>query len=150
MHSLAWWFKKVKNANKGQIRIIEAFLAALIIFSSFAVSSNLTVTQNTKRSEDLASIGLQALIKLDSDGSLSNLIDKGNWTALQDALSIVLPVGICFNLTVYDDQMRQLNSALISNSNFGSLQITFVEYVCASRGLVLRCYIIHLHLAVVK
>jgi len=138
----------MKSQNRGQIRIIEAFLAALIIFSSFAVSSNLSVRQNVNKSEDLASIGLQALVKLDSDGSLSKYIDCGNWTALRDALNIVLPAGICFNLTVYNDQMQQVNTAVISNGGFGSQQIAFVQYICASQSMVFRCYIIHLHLAV--
>lgn len=138
----------MKNQNRGQIRIIEAFLAALIIFLSFAVSSNLSVRQNVNKSEDLASIGLQALVKLDSDGSLGKYIDCGNWTALRDALNIVLPAGICFNLTVYNDQMHQVNTAVISNGGFGSQQIAFVQYICASQSMVFRCYIIHLHLAV--
>jgi len=138
----------MKSQNKGQIRIIEAFLAAMIIFSSFAVSSNLSVRQNVNKTEDLASIGLQALVKLDSDGSLGKYIDYGNWTALHDAFSIVLPAGICFNLTVYNDHMHQVNAAVISNGGFGSQQIAFVQYICASQSIVFRCYIIHLHLAV--
>jgi hypothetical protein len=138
----------MKSQNRGQIRIIEAFLAALIIFSSFAVSSNLNVRQNVNKSEDLASIGLQALVKLDSDGSLSKYIDCRNWNALRDALNIVLPAGTCFNLTVYNDQIHQINAAVISNGGFGSQQIAFVQYICASQGIVFRCYIIHLHLAV--
>jgi hypothetical protein len=138
----------VKSQNKGQIRIIEAFLAALIIFSAFTVSSNLSVRQNVSKSEDLASIGLQALVKLDSDGSLSKYIDCENWTALRDALNIALPAGVCFNLTVYNDQMHQVNTVLISNGGFNSQQITFVQYVCASQSIVFQCYIIYLHMAV--
>jgi hypothetical protein len=138
----------MKSQNRGQIRIIEAFLAALIIFSSFAVSSNLSIRQNAKKSEDLASTGLQALVKLDSDGSLGKYVDCRNWTALRDSLSIILPAGVCFNLTVYNDQMQQVNTAAISNGGFGSQQIAFVQYVCASQSMVFRCYMIHLHLAV--
>jgi hypothetical protein len=138
----------MRSQNTGQIRIIEAFLAALIIFSSFAVSSNLSVRQNVNKSENLASIGLQALVKLDSDGSLGKCIECGNWTALRDALSIVLPAGVCFNLTVYDDQMCQVNTVAVSNGGFGSQQVAFVQYVCASQSTVFRCYIVHLHLAV--
>jgi len=138
----------MKSQNKGQIRIIEAFLAVLIIFSSFAVSANLTVTQNTTKHDDLASVGLQALMKLDSDGSLGGYIDDGNWTALRAALNLVLSAGVCFNLTVYNEQMQQVNTAVISNGGFSSQEISFVEYVCASRGVVFRCYIIHLQLAV--
>jgi hypothetical protein len=138
----------MNSQNKGQIRIIEAFLAALIIFSAFAVSSNLSVRQNVNKSDDLASIGLQALVKLDSDGSLSKCIDCGNWTALRDAVNIILPAGICFNLTVYDDQMHQVNTAVISNGGFNSQQIAFAQYICAGQSTVFHCYIIHLHMAV--
>jgi hypothetical protein len=138
----------MKRQNSGQIRIIEAFLAALIIFSAFAVSSNLSIRPNVNKSEDLVSIGVQALGKLDSDGSLSRCIDSGNWTALCGALNIVLPSGVCFNLTVYDDQMRQVNTAVISNGGFNSQQITFIQYICASQSMIFHCYIIYLHMAV--
>jgi len=138
----------VKNQNKGQIRIIEAFLAVLIIFSSFAVSANLPVTQNKTKHDDLAAIGLQALIKLDSDGSLGKCIDDGNWSALRDALNLALPAGISFNLTVYNEQMQQVNTDVISNGAFSSQEIASVEYVCASRSPVFRCYITHLYLTV--
>jgi hypothetical protein len=138
----------MRSQNKGQIRIIEAFLAVLIIFSSFAVSANLTTTQNTTKRDDLSYTGLQALMKLDSDGSLGKYIDEGNWTALRDALNLILPAGTSFNLTVYNSQMQQVNTAVISNGALNSQEIAFVEYLCVSQGLVFRCYIIYLHLAV--
>jgi hypothetical protein len=138
----------VKNQNRGQIRIIEAFLAVLIIFSSFAISANLTATRNTTKHDDLPSIGLQALMKLDSDGSLSKYIEDRDWTALRDALNLVLPTGIAFNLTVYNEQMQQVNTDVISNGGFSSQHIAFVEYACASQSSNFHCYIIHLYLAV--
>ena len=138
----------MKNQNRGQLRIIEAFLAVLIIFSSFAISANLTVTQNTTNHDDLPSIGLQALMKLDSDGSLGEYIEDGDWAALRDALNLVLPTGIAFNLTVHNGQMQQVNTDVISNGGFSSQDITFVEYVCASQGIDFHCYIIYLYLAV--
>ncbi|MDH7478209.1 MAG: hypothetical protein QHH17_07505 [Candidatus Bathyarchaeota archaeon] len=139
----------MKAHNKGQIRIVEAFLCVLIIFSAFTISANLTITQNGTKNDDLRTVGLQALIMLDSDGSLGKYIEEGNWTSLREALSLLLPAGVCFNLTVYDDQMQRLNTDVISNGSFGSQQIAFVEYVCASQNAVFRCYIIHLLLAVV-
>jgi hypothetical protein len=138
----------MKNQDKGQIRTIEAFLAVLIIFSSFAVSSSLTVTQRTSRNADLASVGLQALMTLDSDGSLGAYISNGDWTGLQNAFETVLPIGMCFNLTVYDDQMQQVSNASISNGGFSSQQVAFVEYVVATQEAVLRYYIVRVKLAV--
>lgn len=138
----------MSRENRGQIRIIEAFLAVLIVFSSLAVSSSLTVTEDAGRRNDLAVVGWQALTKLDSDGSLSKYVDDGNWAGLRDAVNLVLPSGVTFNLTVLDECMNQINTEIVSNGGFGSQDIAFVEYPCASQGPSFRCYIVHLRLAV--
>ncbi|RJS76976.1 hypothetical protein CW707_04430 [Candidatus Bathyarchaeota archaeon] len=138
----------MKNQNKGQIRIIEAFLAVLIIFSAFAVSANLTVSQKETRHNELAALGLQTLMKLDSDGNLSCLIDSGDWFSLREALKLALPSGVVFNLTVYNEQMQQVNTEVISNGAFSSQDIAFIEYLCTSENPVFRCYILHLYLGV--
>ena len=140
----------MKRQNRGQIRIIEAFLAVLIIFSSFAVSSSLTLTQNARKSGDLASAGLQTLMALDSDGSLGKLIDDKNWTAIRGILNTALPIGVCFNLTAYDGQMNQINDVAVSNGILSGQEVASVEYVCASRSPIFRCYLIYLQLAIVK
>lgn len=140
----------MNRQNKGQIRIIEAFLAVLIVFSSFAVFASLTATRNITKHDDLTTVGLQALLKLDSDGTLGKFIDDGNWSLLRDILNLVLPAGLSFNLTVYDDQMQQVNTDTISNGAFNSQDIAFVEYVCVSQNPVFHCYKIHLCLAVAK
>lgn len=67
---------------------MRAFLAVLIVFSSLATSANLTTEHKAVESRDLASIGMQALIKLDSDGSLGAYIDSGNWFGPREALSL--------------------------------------------------------------
>jgi hypothetical protein len=139
---------KMKGQNEGQIRIVEAFLSVLIIFSAFALSANLTATQNRVRNDDLASVGLQALTMLDSDGSLAKYIGDGNWNDLRDAISLLLPTGVCFNMTVYNEQLQQVNTDVISNGGLSSQQVAFVEYVCASQEIAFHCYIIHLLLAV--
>jgi hypothetical protein len=138
----------MNRGNKGQIRVIEAVLAVIIIFASFTLSTNLTVSQNKVQSEDLTADGLHVLMKLDSDGSLSNYIADKNWTSLREAVNLALPTGISFNLTVFDEQMRQVNDVLISNGGFGDQNICYVEYTCASQDLAFHCYLIHLELAV--
>jgi hypothetical protein len=138
----------VNRRNSGQIRIIEAFFAVLLIFSAFTVSTNLNVTQNPMDRKDLESNGFQTLMTLDSDGTLGEYIDSGNWTALRNAISFSLLAGTVFNLTVYDEAMRQLNPSAVSNGGFSSRDIYFVEYVCASRKPAYQCYILHLQLAV--
>lgn len=138
----------MKKTNSGQIRIIEAFLSALIIFSSIITCASLTVTEDLTNHNDLVSAGLQSLVKLDSDGSLSRYIDNGNWTDLRDALNLLLPTSTSFNLTVYDKHMNQINTEIISNGGFSSQEIFFIEYICASQGSTFNCYIIHLNLSV--
>jgi hypothetical protein len=140
----------VKNQRRGQIRIIEAFLAVLIVFSSLAISASLTTEQKIAESSDLASIGLQTLIKLDSDGSLGDYIDSGNWSGLRETLNLLLPEGISFNLTVYDEEMRQINTEAVTNGNLNSQEVTSVKYVCVSQNPNFKYYVIYLHLAVVK
>jgi hypothetical protein len=138
----------MNRGNKGQIRVIEATLAVIIIFASFTLSTNLTVSQNKVQSEDLTADGLHALMELDSDGSLSNYIANKDWTSLREAVNLAMPTGISFNLTIFDEQMRQVNDAVVSNGGFGDQTIRFVEYPCASQDLAFHCYIIHLELAV--
>ena len=140
----------MKGQNKGQIRIIEAFLAVLIIFSSLAISANITARQNASGSDDLAYVGLQVLLKLDYDGSLSRYLDNRDWNGLRDCLNLLLPTGVSFNLTVYDGEMRQVNDEVVSNGVFSSPEIAFVKYVCVSQNQSFRCYVVYLYLAVAK
>ncbi|MCD6445800.1 hypothetical protein J7L49_03335 [Candidatus Bathyarchaeota archaeon] len=136
----------MKGENEGQIRIIEAFLASLIIFSSLIVSANLTVTQNQPENNYLESNGLQALIKLDSDGTLGRYIDERNWTAIRDSLNLVLPAGTSFNLTIYNEKGQLIG--VVSNGGLNSENLVSIEYFCASQSSIFHCYILHLKLTV--
>ena len=138
----------MNTRNRGQIRIIEAFLAALILFSSLAISANMTVTINSTDQENLSSVGLQALIALDSDGSLGRHVNSREWSKLREAVDLALQTGITFNLTVYDSSMQQINDEIVSNGGFSSEDLGFVEYVCVGYEGAFSCYIIHLYLAV--
>ncbi|MGB9960214.1 MAG: hypothetical protein ACPLKQ_06820 [Candidatus Bathyarchaeales archaeon] len=140
----------MRSQNKGQIRIIEAFLAALIIFSSLAISASLPSRRNPAESDDLAYVGLQALLKLDSDGSLGRYLDNRDWNGLRDSLNLLLPTGVSFNVTVYDGEMRQVNGEVVSNGGFSSQEIALVKYVCVSQNQTFRYYVVYLYLAVAK
>ncbi len=137
----------MRAANRGQIRIIEAFFAMLIVFSAFAVSANLTITRNSVNRADLESIGLSSLIKLDQEGVLSYYLDQGNFSSLREVLDLVLPTGVLFNMAVYDRNLQLLNEQAITNGGFSSNEVVSVEYLCASQDAVYRCYIVHLQLA---
>lgn len=138
----------MNTRNRGQIRIIEAFLAALILFSSLAISANMSVTMSNQNQENMSSVGLQALVTLDSDGSLGRYIDLKDWSTLREAVDLALQTGITFNLTIYDGSMQQINDEVISNGGFSSDDLGFVEYICVGYEEAFSCYIIHLYLAV--
>jgi hypothetical protein len=140
----------LSKRNSGQIRIIEAFLAIFIIFSAITISASLTTKSTATENSNLASVGLQVLLQLDADGSLSAYIDAGDWSGMREALNLLLPVGVSFNLTVYNAEMRQINTEKVSNGAFSGQEITLVEYVCASRNPEFRYYVVRLYLAVAK
>lgn len=138
----------VKN-NRGQIRVVEAFLSAAVIFSALAICSALPPPSNGGNQKTVAAQGMQALVQLDSDGTLGKMIGQSNWTALSDSLQLLLPIGISYNLTVYDKNMQQINSVPISNGNLVG-NVVAVEYLCASQNLPYHSYRLRLQLAVVK
>ena len=137
------------KSTKGQIRVAEAFLSAFIIFSAMAICSALSPPSNGGSQQTLATQGMRALLQLDSDGTLGNMIARSNWTALSDALPLLLPMGVSYNLTVYDESMQQINNVPITNGNLVG-NIAAVEYLCASQGLQYHSYTLRLQLAVVK
>lgn len=139
----------MNKANKGQIRIIESFLALIIIFSAFVVSGNFPSSQNAAGNDYLASMGFNALTKLDSSGFLGRCIDNREWSSLREALNLLLPSEITFNLTVYNTAMEQINSEIISNGFLDGKNTVFVKYICVSQSAAYRCYILHLHLTVI-
>lgn len=149
MYGLAWGSEGLRKTSKGQIRIIEAFLAVIVVFSAFAVSGSLPSNHNVTRKEDLASVGLNVLMLLDSDGFLGECIDNAEWSTLREALGLLLPSGVAFNLTIYDSAMRKINTENIANGGLNSQKTTFVEYMCVSQNVNFQCYILHLRLAVV-
>ena len=137
---------RIRKCRKGQIRILEAFFAALLIFSSLFLISAPSTTNNDK-SNSLYTVGINALLQLDSDGSLSKLIKNKDWNGLRDILRQTLPSGIWFNLTIIDGQGNQLNDVAISNGGQVSDTIVSVEYLCAASNPSYSIYILHLQLA---
>ena len=135
--------------NNGQIRVVEAFLSVFIIFSALAICSALSPSSSNSNQKTLAMQGMQALIQLDNDGTLGRMIEQGNWTALSEALQLLLPTGVSYNLTVYDENLQQINSVPISNGNLDGTVVA-VEYVCASQSLQYHSYTLRLQMAVVK
>jgi len=126
--------------------MLEAFLAVLVIFSASILSITFSPKANFENRKLLATLGMQTLMKLDNDGTLGELIDDGNWTAISKSLEILLPVGVSYNLTIYDEEMRQITNATLSNGLTGR-EIVSVEYPCVSQSLECCFYLLRLELA---
>jgi hypothetical protein len=139
----------MRRDKRGQIRVMEAFLSALLIFSALAISAALSPPATGGTNKALATQGMQALVQLDSDGRLGEIIEAKNWTVLSSALQLVLPIGAAYNLTVYNENMQQVTSSPVSNGELVG-DVVSVEYLCAVQGLQYRVYLLRLQLAVVR
>jgi len=140
----------VKSGNSGQIRVIEAFLAVTVVFSAVIISSRIMEANIHKDVVDnnLARLGLNVLFILDQDGSLCNYIESRNWTGICEALKLLLPANVVFNVTIYDEDMKQINAEQIANGGIDGRNIVSIEYVCTNRDpRCFRYYVIHLCLA---
>jgi len=132
--------------QKGQIRVIEAFLAVAVMFSAVLISVTFPPSPNFAKQKSLASLGTQALIKLDTNGTLGNLIMQQNWTTIKECLDILLPLGVSFNLTVYDENMHPMNCEAIQNSNLLGRETVSVQYVCAAKNGNVLFFVLFLQL----
>jgi len=133
--------------QKGQIRIIEAFLAIGVIFSALLISATFPSSPSLAKQKSLVDIGTQALINLDTNGTLGNLITQENWTAIKQSLDILLPIGVSFNLTVFDENLSPINSQVIQNTNLLGHEIVSVHYVCAGQNRNVQFFILRLQLS---
>jgi hypothetical protein len=133
------------------MRTVEAFLAILLLFSALTVATLITPASNrTDGDHSLATVGMQALVSMDSDGQLGKLIDSRDWSALREAFDATLLTGTAYNLTVYDGDMQVLNNVSISNGMLPSQSVIAVQYPCASPSLQVRLYLLRLQLAMAR
>jgi hypothetical protein len=132
------------------MRTIEAFLAILLLFSAFAITTLISPASNFDDDNALTTLGMQTLISMDNDGQLGRLIDERNWTTLADALDTLLPVGTSYNLTVYSRDMQPINNISISNGLISNQNVVSIQYPCASPTSQSSYYLLRLQLAIAK
>ncbi len=132
--------------KKGQVRVIEAFFASMLILSCLA----LIPAQASPKSSavNLAWKAQNVLLTLDSGGQLASLVDAHDWVKLSKCLESSLPLTTWFNLTVYDKNLNVINDFPISNGGLVSYRITSVDYVCVSQNSIYSVYVLQLQLAV--
>ena len=133
--------------KKGQVRVIEAFFASMLILSCLT----LIPAQATPKSSavNLAWKAQNVLSTLDSGGQLASLVYTHDWVKLGECIESALPLTTWFNLTVYDKNLNVINDFPISNGGSVSDRITSVNYVCVSQNSTYAVYVLQLQLAVV-
>ena len=136
--------------RRGQIRVLEAFLATIVVFSALLLTKPIYVAFNSQDDQDaLYSIGLNALIELDREGDLGQLIEQRNWTEISSRLSILLPLGVSYNFTVYDEELGILNDSSISSGNLNGRNVVSIQYLLVDRTNF-NFYVVRLQLAWMK
>lgn len=139
--------QSLSRQNRGQIRILEAFLAVLLVSSALLLSSGFSQPETVEKDTQLESIGMQLLMQLDENSRLWELIDERNWTKTDATLREVMPFGIVFNFTIYDESGNTVNDVTVSNGVLAAERTVAVEYLCASRDLECQFYIVRLQLS---
>ena len=127
------------------VRVIEAFLASVLLISCLATIPAQPNFQNP--TVNLASAAQNALLSLDSNGHLGTLIDNRDWANLENSLESAFPLTTWFNLTVFDENMHPLNSYPISDGGSPTNKIVSLQYVCASQNSSYAIYVLQLQLS---
>jgi hypothetical protein len=138
--------RSLRRNRRGQVRVIEAFFASVLMLS---VLSMIPMLQHLASGSDGvgSSTALRVLSNLDGDGHLARLIDQRNWSALQSCVKALVSPAMWFNLTVFDENMTQVNSAPICNGGPISDRIEAADYICASTGRTYAVYDVRLQLS---
>jgi hypothetical protein len=130
--------------NKGQIRIIEAFLAVSVMFTAIVFTTPVSPPPNLDRQSDLKKLGMQVLVSLDNNGTLSRLIDDADWSRLKQTLDLALPKGMLYNLTIYDENMQKVNAEEIANTSQLGQEAVMIQHLCVTQSSDVRFYVIRL------
>jgi len=117
--------------RRGVVHTLDVFLAAVIIVTTLLFASQMPRERDNLEETCIDSLGMQALLMLDSNGTLGRLVDSGDWDGLELALRAVLPTRVSFNLTVIDEQGAVANTQEISNGGVTGRRIESIEYLLA-------------------
>jgi len=136
--------------RRGQIRVLEAFLATAVIFGALLLSRPIYVAFDSQDDQNaLYTIGLNVLVQLDREGELGQLINQRNWTEISSRLSILLPLGVSYNLTVYNKELEILNNSSISSGDLDGRSVVSIQYLLVDRA-EFNFYVVRLQLAWMK
>lgn len=127
--------------NRGIVHTFEALLAATLILSALYGSVLFPSDRGGGRALSSSTGPLEALISLDSDGTLGSLLQHRDWDSLEEYLRIALPRGR-FEVTVYDEGGTLLNDQAISNGGLIGSRIVAVDYICVPTDSRISFYLV--------
>ncbi|MBS7635219.1 hypothetical protein KEJ34_07020 [Candidatus Bathyarchaeota archaeon] len=135
--------KRILDADKGQVRMFEAVIAAIIIFSIFSASIFLIMPSRTwvlHEKEDLDRLGYNVLHSLiETDAVESVLTESGGNAAsrLKMLIEETISPSMYYNLTIFkcEDNTEVVSVSNISPDEFGKLpEKSSTTAIYTSRG----------------
>jgi len=118
-------------SRRGVVHTLDSFFAAVIIVTALLYASQFPRDRDYLEDKNLDVMGMQALLRLDGNGTLGRLVASGNWDGVELVLRMALPTGVSFNLTVLDEQGDTVNTRVVSNGGLLGRKIESVEYLLA-------------------
>jgi hypothetical protein len=111
--------RKIVESHKGQMRVIEAIMASLIVVSAivFLYMFAAAPSSQTYETSELEKIGHNILHDIDEQRLLSRFVYNGEWANLTSALIVSVPNDVYFNLTIYDTSGNYIGHPLIQYGN---------------------------------
>ncbi len=114
--------------RRGVIHTIDALLAAAILTTALLYASQIPGDRDYTHDEALSVLGMQTLVKMDGNGTLGRLVNTRSWDDLENVMRVMLPTGVSFNVTIFDDQGNLVNDKVISNGGLRGRTVESVEY----------------------
>jgi hypothetical protein len=130
--------------NRGQIRIIEAFLAVSVMFSAIVFTTPMATPPSLDRQTYLKKLGMQVLLSIENNCTLDRLVEDEDWSALRQTMDLTLPQGVLYNMTIYDENMQKINTQEIANTNQLGQEAVMTQYLCVTQGSDVRFYTVRL------
>lgn len=130
---------KNRRSVRGQMRVVEAVMASLIVVSALTFLYFFAVTPSSQAydTSELEKIGHNLLHDLDEQGLLARYIYRQEWINLTAALTISLPTNIYFNLSIYDTNYHSIGHPLI---RYGDQQVFSSSKAIASVTYIVTGY----------
>jgi hypothetical protein len=114
--------------RRGVVHTIDALFAAAILTTALLYASQIPRDRDYTHTKPLAVLGMQTLLKIDCNGTLGRLVHAQSWDKLENVMRVMLPTGVSFNVTIFDDQGNFVNEEVISNGGLHGRTIESVEY----------------------